>query len=77
MAFRLLPFLLEEASTAMEAEQGFRAPSFPAVMDLSSLHRLYIYGISFVLLQLENFSATQYTVTGLKETCKVFKSVFS
>lgn len=44
----------KEAAPAIEAEQGFRAPSFPAVITLSSLHGLYIYGTSFVLLQLEN-----------------------
>ena len=44
----------KEPAPAIEFEQGFRAPSFPAIISLSSLHRIYIYGTSFVLLQLEN-----------------------
>ena len=44
----------KESAPAIAAEQDFRAPSFPAIISLCSLHRLDIYGNSCVLLQLEN-----------------------
>lgn len=43
----------KEPAPALEAEQGFRTPSFPAIISLFGPHRLHLYGISFARLQLE------------------------
>lgn len=60
----------KEPAPAIEAEQGFRIPSLPAIMSLSRMHRLCGYGTSFVLLQASVLTFCTSVHLHLQQVCR-------